>query len=193
MKKLMVSLPTSRLTMPALLLITALLAGLIFVCSPAHASVSSIKVGLITDTAGINDGSYNGLSYQGLLRAQADFGVVPVYYESITEADYATHLAQCVSDGNALCISVGFLMGDATLAAANAYPGTKFAIVDFTYDTYPTNLRGFSFSVEQPAFLAGVLSTLMSHTKIVGDIGGMEIPGVTMFTGPYRNGAICSN
>ncbi len=197
MKQLAVTSPVSRFSVLACVLITALLAGLIFAFAPAHpaqvASAAPIKVGLISDTGGFNDNSFNWLALQGLQRAQADFGVVGSTYDSSSPDDFAPNLEQCVADGNALCISVGFSLGDATLAAANAHPGTKFAIVDFTYDTYPANLRSLYFEVDQPAYLAGVLSSLMSQSKIAGDIGGWAIPSVVAFTEPYRNGVLCAD
>ncbi len=189
--------PSSRFKIFSLLLITALLTGLIFSFAPARpaqvASAAPINVGLITDAGGVNDNSFNYLANQGLLRAEADFGVVGNLYESQAPEDYATNLAKCVTDGNSLCVAVGFLMGEATLEAAGLYPETKFAIVDYPYETYPANLRSLYFEVDQPAYLAGVLASLMSQSDIIGDIGGWTIPTVTPFTEPYRNGAMCTN
>lgn len=156
-------------------------------------SVESYKVGLITDKGGINDRSFNSLAYQGLMRAQNELGVVSTYYESGSPEDYTPNLRLCVEAKNDLCVSVGQFMKDATLAAAEAYPGTKFAIVDVYYDAYPANLRGLVFGVEQPAYLAGVFSGLMSQTKVIGVVGGMEIPQVAAFTEPYRNGVLCAS
>ncbi len=198
MKTSMAASPTSRFKVSSSILITAILAGLIFGFAPAHplaASAEAIKVGLITDTAMSAENSFTWLAYQGMLRAQTDFGIIPSFYESPTETEeeFIANLAKCVADGNELCISIGFALGNATMATANANPDVKYAIVDFTYETYPSNLRSLYFEVDQPAYLAGVLARLMSQSTVVGDIGGWAIPTVTAFTEPYRNGALCAN
>ena len=54
------------------------------------------KVGLVTDTAGIGDNSFNWMAYQGLLRAEQDLGVVGQLYQSVTSDDFDVLLQQCV-------------------------------------------------------------------------------------------------
>ena len=50
---------------------------------------SEFKVGLITDVGGVNDGSFNQSSREGLERAGEELGVTVNYLESATDADYA--------------------------------------------------------------------------------------------------------
>ena len=156
------------------------------------ASAATTKIGLIADVGILADNGWNWLSYQGLLRAEQDFGVVGTVYTTTSEADLAPNLQQCAMDGNALCIAIGFRAADAIQDVAPAHPNTKFAILDFAFADYPTNVRGVQFYVNEAAYLAGVLAGSMSQTKIVGDIGGMEIPPVTAFTLPFQNGARCT-
>jgi basic membrane protein A len=158
---------------------------------PAYASTT--KVGLVTDSGTINDNSFNALSYQGLLHAQIDFGIVGTVYNSTSSDDYIPNLQQCAADGNALCFSVSFLTADAVYYVASQHPSVKFAILDFAFDSYPNNLRGISFYVNEPAYLAGILAGQMSDSKIVGEIGGMDIPEVRAFILPFRNGAKCAS
>jgi basic membrane protein A len=132
-------------------------------------------------------------SYQGLLRAEADFGVTGTVYTPTTPAEYEVELHQCVTDGNQLCIGVGFLLTDAVLAAAQNNPGTKFLIIDATYDNYPANLRGTYFAMDEPGYLAGVLSARMTGSKKLGVIGGMPIPPVNLFIMGFRQGALCTD
>ena len=70
-----------------------------------------------------------------------------------TEPDYIAAIAQYVAAGNSLCVTVGFLMGSATMDAAAKNPSINFAIVDMVWDdpAYPANLRGIHFSVDQAA------------------------------------------
>lgn len=157
------------------------------------ATASTVKVGLITDTGGVHDSGFNWMAYQGLLRAEADFGVVGTVYTSTTSSDYALNLGKCaVNDQNNLCITVGFLTLDDITAAATAHPSTNFAILDIAVNGSPANLRGINFNSRQAAYLAGILAGSMSQSKVVGDIGGMIIPPVTDFTVPFSNGAGCA-
>jgi basic membrane protein A and related proteins len=151
------------------------------------------QVGLVSDIGGFNDNSFNSMAYQGLLRAQVENGVYIRTYESTSQDDYAPYLQRCVNDGNGLCISVGFLLGDATLQAANANPSKKFAIVDFSYDPPLPNVRGINFAVDQPAYLAGVLAASMPEVDMLGVIGGMQIPPVDLFIAGFQQGARCVN
>jgi basic membrane protein A len=83
---------------------------------------------------------------------------------------------------------VGFLLGDATKAAAEANAGLNYAIVDYAYDPPVANARGLVFATDQPSFMAGYLSAAMSKTGIVGTFGGINIPPVTIFMEGFRKG-----
>ena len=48
---------------------------------------SDLKIGLITDVGGVNDGSFNQSSWEGLEKAGEDLGVTVNYLESATDAD----------------------------------------------------------------------------------------------------------
>jgi basic membrane lipoprotein Med (substrate-binding protein (PBP1-ABC) superfamily) len=157
---------------------------------PVLADVTSElpKVGLITDGGPIDDSGFNQMAYEGLTRAENEGLIDGSTYipTGDPDIDYAGAIAQCVSDGNGLCITVGFVMGDATMAAADTYPGVHFAIVDMTWEdsVYPDNLRGLFFSVDEAAYLAGTLAGMMSTTNCIGTISGMPIPPVDDFIFP---------
>ncbi len=170
-----------------------LLVGLWGLSSAVRAHADPIAVGLVTDGPTAYDRSFNQASYEGLLRGQAKLGVVGTVYTSTSAADYSSNLQRCVDDGNTICISVGFLMADATISKAATYTGVKFAIVDFTWNAYPPNLRGITFASDETGYLAGVLAAGMTQSNVVGAIGGMRIPSVDAFIRGYRNGAICTD
>jgi len=155
---------------------------------------AGISVGLIPDEAGITmDNVYNLLSYQGLLRAESELGVVGTVYTPTSPTDYEPMLQQCADDGNDLCISVGFGFTDPTMNAASNNPETDFSIIDVEYEQYTANLRGMVFSNSEAGYLAGALAGLMTKSDKVGTIGGMQIPVVVEFMEGYQNGAQCNN
>ena len=77
-----------------------------------------LKIGLVTDLGGVEDQSFNQSAWEGLQRAAEDFGVEVQYLSSATDADYAPNLETFVDEEFDLIISVGFLLSDATRAAA---------------------------------------------------------------------------
>lgn len=184
---------SSLLTLSVAVPLLALWFTLLMLADSSQAAYAATKVGLVTDIATLSDKGLNWVSYQGLLRAQDDFGIVGTVYTSISAADYTPNLQQCVVDGNALCISIGFPTSSAMSAVAAANPTTKFAILDSWLADYPSNLRGVVFYVNDAAYLAGVLAASMSQTGMVADIGAMEIPPIWDYTLPFRNGARCAS
>jgi basic membrane protein A and related proteins len=172
----------------------ALLLSLVWTSSVSKAvrAAPPLGIGLVPTESGVDDMSFNWMAYQGLLRAETDFGVAGTVYTPSDPGDYAAQIQQCVDDGNVLCFTVGFAMGDATLAAALANPATHFAAVDLTWDSYPDNLRGTTFTIEQAGYLAGVLVAGMTQSGAVGGVGGLAVPAVVAFLDSYLLGAQCA-
>jgi basic membrane protein A len=136
----------------------------------------------VTDTGGIDDKSFNATVWKGFENAAADFGVEIKYLESQQQTDYETNINAFLEEGCDLIVTVGYLLGDATYAAAEANPDVKFAIVDFPNADPPfANLEGLNFITDQSAFLAGYVAAATTQTGIVGTFGGIQIPPVTVF------------
>ena len=69
---------------------------------------SDLKIGLVTDVGGVNDGSFNQSSWEGLQKAAEDFGVEVNYLESSTDADYVPNIETFIDEDYDLIISVGY-------------------------------------------------------------------------------------
>lgn len=185
-------------------------------CGPAattaapatQAPTPKISVGMVTDTGGIDDKSFNNLSWQGVQQAISQLGISGKYLESHQQSDYAKNIQQLVGEKDDLIVTVGFLMGTDTATAAKANPNQKFAIIDYTYpDCFGTqvegkdcgsatamnNVRGLAFQTDQAAFLAGYLAAGMSKTGTVGTWGGLSIPTVTIFMKGFQAGVMYYN
>lgn len=154
---------------------------------------AAVAVGLVPSESGVNDQGYNQLAYEGLLRAETSLGVTGSVYTPTGESEYEAKLQECVDAGNDLCISVSFMMADATRNIANANPGTLFAIAESEEPSPPDNLRGIMFASDEAGYLAGTLAGLMTESDMVGGVGGMQIPAVEAFLEPYRIAAECAN
>ena len=142
----------------------------------------------VTDTGGVDDRSFNQTAYAGLQQAESELGAGIQVLESQSETDFEPNINQFVSQGCDLIVTVGFLLGEATEAAAQANPDTDFAIVDFAYEQEYDNLLGLTFETDQAAFLAGYTAAGMTETGTVGTYGGINIPPVTIFMDGFLAG-----
>jgi basic membrane protein A len=147
----------------------------------------------VTDTGGIDDKSFNATAWKGVEDAVAGLGVEGKFLESQQQTDYETNINAWIEEGCDLIITVGFLLGDATAAAAEANPDQKFTIVDFAYDPTFPNVVGQVFNTQEAAFLAGYASAGVSETGKLGTFGGIPIPPVTVFMDGFALGAAYYN
>lgn len=140
----------------------------------------AFKACQVTDVGGIDDKSFNATAWKGVQDAMAQLGIEGQYLESQEQADYETNINAFIEEGCDLIITVGFLLGDATAAAAEANPEQAFGIIDVNYLSFP-NLTGHDFKTDQAAFLAGYVAAATTQTGKVGTFGGIQIPPVTIF------------
>jgi basic membrane protein A len=151
-------------------------------------SEESVLACQVTDTGGIDDRSFNQTSYKGMQDAEANLGAEIKVLESTSDADFEPNINAFVSQGCDLVVTVGFLLGDATLEAAQTHTDTKFAIVDYAYEETPDNLLGLTFATDQAAFLAGYVAASQTETGKVGTYGGINIPTVSIFMDGFLAG-----
>lgn len=157
------------------------------------------KACMVSDAGGFDDKSFNETAYAGLQKAVAELGVQEQTVQSSVAADYAKNVQEMVNQKCNIIVTVGFNLGDATLAAAKANPDIDFAIVDYAYsdesgkNTAPDNLKGLVFNTSEPSFMAGYLAASLSATGKVGTFGGAPIPSVTAFMDGYARGVAYYN
>ncbi len=159
-------------------------------CAPAATpeSETKIKACQVTDTGGIDDKSFNATAWKGVEDAVAEFGVEGKFLESQQQSDYEKNLNAFIEEGCDLIIPVGFLLADATVAAAEANPDMLFSIIDVGWLEAP-NIQGQAFQTDEAAFMAGYLAAGVSKTGKLGTFGGIQIPTVTIFMDGFALGA----
>jgi basic membrane protein A and related proteins len=142
---------------------------------------------LVTDQGGVDDQSFNQTAWEGMQRAEAELGVDIAVLESTSESDFEPNIQAFLDQDCDLIVTVGFLLGEATGAAAEANPDQLFAIVDEGIEG--DNLLGLTFATQQAGFLAGYVAASMTESGIIGTYGGLNIPPVTVFMDGYLAGA----
>ncbi len=163
--------------------------------STTSAAAPKFLACMVTDTGGIDDKSFNASSWAGMqAAAKADSNIQVTYLPSTTSADYATNISTFIERKCGIIVTVGFLMADATEAAAKANPSEKFAIVDCSYasdclsGTKETNIDQLVFNTVQDGFLGGYLAAGMSKTHIVATYGGENFGTVTIYMDGFWDG-----
>ncbi len=161
----------------------------------AAQTASSLRVGLVTDVGKVDDRTFNESAYKGMMRATKEFGLKSAFVETQQPTDYDKNIEQFAAEGYDMIITVGFMLGDATKKMAEKYPKVRFAIVDFAYDPPLDNVVGLVFAEEQSGFMAGALAGLISESKIIGMVAGVEIPPVIRFRKGYEAGVkhVCAD
>jgi len=147
------------------------------------------SVCLVTDVGKVNDGTFNQFAYEGMQKAAADFGLKNTYIETQAQTDYANNINTCVTEGYQAIVTVGFLIADATQAAAAANPNIYFMGVDEGFSTPLPNLVGIQFREDQAGFLVGALAALTSKSGTIAGIYGIAIPPVIKYRNGYEQGA----
>ena len=158
----------------------------------------TIKVGLVTDTGGVDDRGFNQFSIAGLDKAESELEIEKRVYVSNSADDYEPNLQAAVDDGNEFVIAVGFLLAPSTIKVAKANPDVSFAGVDHFYGEpgdasceesktcAVENALGMQYPSEESGYLAGVVAALMTKSGTVSTVGGIKIPPVDNWIAGYQ-------
>lgn len=183
----------------AMALIAALVVAATGSAKPTAKS-AIFKAAIVTDTAGLNDKSFNALANKGRLRAEKELHIQTRVYISRTSSDYRPNLSAAATDGNQAIVANGFLLADDMSAAAIRYPQATYSIVDFPWVALkdkPANAVGITFKSEQSGYLVGFLAGLMAKKQggkqVLSAVGGKKIPSVDNWIAGYRAGAKKAN
>jgi basic membrane protein A len=162
-------------------------------CTPATADCTSkdlFCVGLVTDIGKVNDKSFNQSCWEGLQQANKELSARVEYIETADAKDYAVNIGTFADEGFDVIVTCGFKLGDATAAAAKAYPKTDFIGVDQFQTDKIAGLAGLNFPEDQAGFLVGALAAMMSRNNQIGAVCGPDtIPAVWRFGEGYKAGA----
>lgn len=162
-------------------------------------NTKQIKVGLVTDTGGLNDKSFNHLAYVGLQNAVSKLGIKGDVIESHAGSEYVPNLTSFAQKGYDLVVGNGFLMQPAIGTVAAQFPNTKFAIVDGAgtdanfNDLKQSNVMDLFFKEQESGALVGAIAGLLEkqgkapkNTHVISAVGGIKIPPVDHYIAGYQ-------
>jgi basic membrane protein A len=156
-------------------------------CAGSSISKASMRLGMVTDIGGLGDKSFNDSAYAGLKEAKARLGAEIEVLESKSAADYQPNLTALADEDYAEIYAIGFLMNNDLAQVASNYPQRRFAIVDAVVDR--PNVTSITFKEQDGSFLAGALAAMVTKSRTIGFLGGMDIPLLRKFEAGYAAGA----
>jgi basic membrane protein A len=156
-------------------------------CAVRHDASNVLHVGMVTDTGGLGDHSFNDSAYAGLQRAHREFGVATTVLESSSAADYQVNLTVLANKEYDEIFAIGFLMAEDVSEVAQRYVQRHFGIIDAVVDL--PNVTSVTFKEEEGSFLAGALAAMVTKTKTIAFLGGIDLPLLRKFEAGYAAGA----
>ncbi len=151
---------------------------------------------LVTDLGRVNDGTFNQSAHEGAVAAADEYDLEYKFIETQAETDYSANIQTCVDEGFEVIITVGFLIADATWAAAEANPDVYFLGVDQFLADGPENYVGIQFREDQSGFMTGALAAYVAEwmgSDTIAGVYGIDIPPVKRFRNGYEQGAYYIN
>jgi basic membrane protein A len=174
---------SKKLRVLSIIAASTLVAGVAI--APAANAGTKQKVCVALDTGGINDKSFNELSYAGAKAAKAKGYASSVEYLPAGKS-YDENVKKFVDKKCTVIVGVGYALGDAITASAKANPGIKYIMVD--EKSGAANVKGLTYKTNENSFLAGYMAAGYSKTGVVATYGGAPYPTVTIFMDGFAKG-----
>jgi basic membrane protein A len=145
------------------------------------------KVGLLLPGP-VNDGGWNASAYAGLEEIKAKYNCTVNYQESIPPSNYEEIFRTYASQGYDLVFGHGYEFGDAAVKVSKEFPNIKVCITS-TDLTAPPNVSSMRNNYYEMGYLMGFFAATMSKTKVIGAVGGMDIPSISDALEAFEIGA----
>ncbi len=146
-----------------------------------------LRLAMVTDIGGLGDKSFNDSADAGLQRAKTKLGAEVQTLQSKSAADYQPNLTVLADQDFDEIFAIGALMQKDVASVAKNYPKRHFAIVDAIVDQ--VNVTSLTFREQDGSFLAGALAAMVSKSKHVAFLGGVDIPLLRKFEAGFTAGA----
>ena len=152
---------------------------------------NDFSVAMVTDVGGVDDKSFNQSAWEGIKEFGADNGLEKGdggidYLQSKSDADYNTNLNKLVRRDFDLVFGVGYKMQESVEEISKQKQDNKFAIIDSVVDQ--PNVASVLFKEQEGSYLAGVAAALMTKSKKIGFVGGMESDVIERFEAGFLEG-----
>jgi basic membrane protein A and related proteins len=124
----------------------------------------------------VSDQSWNAGAYRGLMRIRDSLGARVSHVQTKTPAEFKENFRQYGAQGYDLVFGHGFEFQDAAKRVGPDFPRTAFVVTSAT--ATGENVAGIHFSFADASYLAGIVAGTLTHSRVLGTIGGTELPPV---------------
>ena len=157
-------------------------------------SLLANKIGVIYDSGGKFDKSFNELAFRTAERVQNELGWDMLEFEAANSTQIEQGMRKVADRGATLIVAMGFAQADAVAAIAPQYPDVNFVAVDVCWVDDPAgNIYQACYLEHEGSFLVGMIAAMASKSGTIGFVGGMDIPLIRKFQGGYEQGALHVN
>lgn len=158
--------------------------------TPAKAALKVVN--LLNGTQG--DKSFFDSAVRGITRAQNELGVTTKTIEAGWDpAKWQPALEDAAANQEYDILITGtWQMAEFMQIVAPKYPDKKFIIYDTTVDYTKCdckNVYSVTYKQNEGSYLAGLYAGLMTKAKMIGVVGGQDIPVINDFIVGYKQGA----
>jgi basic membrane protein A and related proteins len=150
-----------------------------------------VHVGIVFDSGGKDDRSFNAAAFRGVTRAAKDFPIVLRDAEPGDPTSLEPAMRAFAERGYDLVIGIGFAQTPIVEAVAKDFPKIDFAIIDGVSQL--PNVASLVFKEQEGSYLVGMIAARTSKTGILGFVGGMDVPLIHRFAVGYEEGARAVN
>lgn len=157
-------------------------------------SLKEITIGLVTDTGGIDDKSFNQGTWEGIQYYAKKFELPEgniSFLQSTSDADYIPNLSQFSEDKKDLMVAAGFLFEEAIGKISTDFPDQKILFIDAVVEA--PNVLNAIFAEHEGSYLVGVAAALKAQDAgkdTVGFVGGMDFDTIQKFEAGFEQGVL---
>lgn len=175
----------------------------------SEADKSKVHVGIVFDTGGKDDRSFNASAWEGVrcastgLRPNGEpckdgrgnpMPALNILLRDVEPGDPTSvePAIRAFAERNYdLVIGVGFEQMPIVERVAKDYPNVNFVIIDGLIEL--PNVASLKFREHEGSYLVGMIAAMKSQTGTVGFIGGMDVDLIHKFESGYEQGARAVN
>jgi basic membrane protein A and related proteins len=147
---------------------------------------SVISVAMLLGSAGLGDRSFNDSAYEGLLESQKKYNIRFEMVDTAGKEADLKALRSFAQNHYDLILGIGFEHLETIKALAMEFPEVKFGAIDF--ELAGNNISSIVYREQEGDFLIGVLDAMLTRSKEVGVIGGMDIPAIRRIISGFTQG-----
>ena len=163
-------------------------------CSRSEEQQNVVKIGFVSDVAGISDGSFSQLTWEGIQKFAEKHEEVSIQYTTPSDTstvELVNNIDNLFMSGNEIIVVAGYVFEEAIQKASEVYPDVDFILIDGVVEA--DNVASIKFAEHEAGFLAGVVSALETKTGKVAYMGGIEVPAVVAYGVGFQYGVEYAN